>query len=105
MNLIFRSKEKIWLKDLKKSAKTTTSFYKDYKKVNKIMLNIALGEKLYEEDKTKVGSSSEKKESWKGIVSIMILLVAASIGFLAFILALIIILCWNKKTLWTYVKF
>ena len=99
MNLIFRSKEKIWLKDLKKAAKTTTSFYKDYKKVSKIMLNIALGEKLYEEDKTKVESSSEKKESWKGIVSIIILFVAASLGFLAFILALIIILCWNKKTL------
>ena len=98
MNLIFRNKGKIWLKDLKKAAKTTTSFYKDYKKVNKIMLNRALSEKLYEEDKTKVESSS-KKESWKGIVSIIILLVAASIGFLAFILALIIILCWNKNTL------
>ncbi len=98
MNLIFRSKEKIWLKDLKRAAKTTTSFYKDYKKVNKIMLNIALGEKLYEEDKTKVESSS-KKESWKGIVSIIILLVAASLGFWTFILALIIIFCWNKKTL------
>lgn len=98
MNLIFRNKGKIWLKDLKKAAKTTTSFYKDYKKVNKIMLNRALSEKLYEEDKTKVESSS-KKESWKGIVSIIILLVAASIGFFAFILALIIILCWNKNTL------
>ena len=99
INLIFRSKEKIWLKDLKKTAKTTTSFYKDWKKVNKIMLNTALSERLYEEDKTKVESSTKKKESWKGIVLIMILLVAASIGFLAFILALIIILCWNKKTL------
>ena len=98
MNLIFRNKGKIWLKDLKKAAKTTTSFYKDYKKVNKIMLNRALSEKLYEEDKTKV-ESSYKKESWKGIVSIIILLVAASIGFLAFIFALIIILYWNKKTL------
>ena len=99
INLIFRGKSKTWLKDLKKTAKTTTSFYKDYQKVNKIMLNTALNEKLYEEDKTKVDSKSLKKASWKGIASIIILLIAASIGILAFILALIIILCWNKKTI------
>ena len=99
INLIFRGKSKIWLKDLKKTAKTTTSFYKDYQKVNKIMLNTALNEKLYEEDKTKVDSKSLKKASWKGIASIVILLIAASIGILAFILVLIIILCWNRKTI------
>ena len=99
INLIFRSKSKIWLKDLKKTAQTSTSFYKDYQKVNKIMLNIALNEHLYEEDKTKVDSKSRKKTSWKGIVSVIILLATASIGFLAFILALIIILCWNKNTI------
>ena len=99
INLIFRGKEKIWLKDLKKAAKATTIFYKDYKKVNKIMLNIALSEKLYEEDKTKVESFSDKKESWKGIVSIIILLCAASLGFFVFVLALIILIFWNRKSL------
>ena len=99
INLIFRGKEKIWLKDLKKTAKTTTSFYKDWKKVHKIMLNTALSERLYEEDKTKVESSNEKKETWKGFVVLFILFLAASLGFFAFILAIIIIICWNKKTL------
>ena len=99
INLIFRSKEKIGLKDLKKTAKTTTSFYKDWKKVNKIMLNTALGERLYEEDKPKVESSSEKKETWKGIVTLIILFIAASLGFFAFIIALVILLIWNRKTL------
>ena len=99
INLIFRSKEKIWLKDLKKTAKTTTSFYKDWKKVHKIMLNTALSERLYEEDKTKVESSNEKKETWKGFVVLFILFLAASLGFFAFMLALIILIVWNRKTI------
>ena len=99
MTLIFRGKEKIWLKDLKKIAKTTTSFYKDWKKAHKIMLNIALSEKLYEEDKTKVESSTEKKEAWKGFVILIILLVTASLGFFVFMLALIILIIWNRKTI------
>ena len=98
LSLIFRGKEKLWLKEMKKSAKTA-SFYKEYKKVNKIMLNKALKERLYEEDKTKVESSSEKNKSWKGIASIIILLFAASIGFFAFIIALILILYWNRKNI------
>ena len=99
MNLIFRNKGKIWLKDVKKIAKTTTSFYKDFKKANKIMLNKALSEKLYEEDKTKVESSFEKKESWKGIIIIVILFIAASLGFFTFMLAFIILLYWNRKAI------
>lgn len=99
INLIFRSKEKIWLKDLKKTAKTTTSFYKDWKKVHKIMLNIALSERLYEEDKTKVESSTAKRETWKGFIILIILFLAASLGFFAFMLALIILLIWNRNTI------
>lgn len=97
LNLIFSSSDQVYLKDLKKKAKTSTSFAKAWKKLNKKMLNEALAEKLYEGEKAKI-SNPKKKPEWQIWVILIVLMVAVSLNTFIFFLIFIAVIIYYRKT-------
>lgn len=81
IDLIFSGASNVYLKTLKKRARNSTYFYNKWKKINKILYDEALSEKLYEGDMMKAGE--EKKSS--GLQVLITFLLFISMPFTAFI--------------------
>ncbi len=100
LNLLFNRSNKVWLKDLKKRASASMTFYKEWEKTNKYMLNEALNEELYEDDKLETGVKSYTS-TLKTLLIIFILIIAASLGFIVFLIVIIamVLFKFNAKKL------
>lgn len=100
MTLLFNNSKKVWLKDLKKRASSSMSFYREWEKLHKYMLNEALNEQLYEDDNLETGAKSYSS-TLRALFIVFILIIAAGIGFIAFFIAIIamVIFKFNAKKL------
>ena len=81
IDLIFSGASNVYLKTLKKRARNSTYFYNKWKKINKILYDEALSEKLYEGDKMKAGE--EKKSSGLQVLITFLLLLVCRLLLLS----------------------